>query len=117
MATETQAEKATAATQGSDHDKVAMLSIGKDGVPDQHEPEIIGDKEFALDATKRQFAENAASAVDVEKRAELDLISGAGGEQLKKQDPAIEELQKAQEKAVKSAESAAEKVVDSLHKG
>lgn len=106
------AAASTSATQGNDHDRVAMLSVSRDGSPDQHDPEIIGDKEFAAEATKRQFAENAVSAVDAEKR---DVAAG-GGEEVS-QDPSIEDLQKAQEKAAKSAEKAAEAVVDSLHKG
>jgi hypothetical protein len=109
---EDKAAKTTAATQGNDHDKVAMLSIGKDGTPDQHDPEIIGNKEFALDATKRQFRENAVSAVDTELRS----VGAPAGEELKP-DPATEELRKAQDKAGDAAETAAEKVVNALHKG
>jgi hypothetical protein len=92
------------------HDRVAMLSIAKDGTPDQVDPEIIGDKEFALEATKRQFAENAVSAVDDARRAEADEPNTVG------QDPTIEAAQKEHEKAAKKAESAAEKVVGKLHK-
>lgn len=94
-----------------DHDRVGMLSLNKDGSPDQHNPEIIGDKEASVRATKEQFAQQAVSAVDVEKRG---ASSSAGGEELK-QDPEIAALQKDHEKAVKAAESAAEKVVDSLY--
>lgn len=95
-----------------DHDRVAMLSLTKDGKPDQYQPEIIGDKEFAVEAAKRQFAEQAVSAADSAKRAEL-IDTGA---ETVKQDPSVAELQKEHEKVAKSAESAAEKAVDALHK-
>ena len=51
------------------HDRVAMLSLKADGTPDQTNPEMIGDKEFSIEATKRQFAEHAVSAADDAKRA------------------------------------------------
>jgi hypothetical protein len=70
-----------------------MLSLKADGTPDQHNPEIVGDKEFALEATKEQFRQQAVSAVDQEKRAEL-FGTGGGGEQLE-QDPKIAELKDA----------------------
>ena len=98
---------------GGDHDRVAMLSLRADGTPDQTDPEIIGDKETATAAAKEQFAQQAASAVDVAKAAER-RAEEAGEES---QDPSIEEVKKAQESAVKSAESAAESTVKSLHNG
>jgi hypothetical protein len=115
------AEKKTA--QGSDavdvagttdHDRVAMLSIAKDGSLDQHDPEIIGDKEFAVEAAKRQFAERAVSAVDVEKRGAS--AAPAGAEEVS-QDPEIEALKKEHDKAASAAEKDAESTVNSLHKG
>jgi hypothetical protein len=102
----------TAVPQHGDRDRVAMLSLKADGTPDQTNPEIIGDKEFALEATKEQFRQQAVSAVDQEKRAEL-FGTGGGGEQLE-QDPKIAELKDAHESAEKAAESAAESTVNSL---
>jgi len=100
---------------GGDHDRVAMLSLRADGTPDQTDPEIIGDKDTAVAAAKEQFAQQAASAVDVAKAAEQrtanDGITDAP------QDPSIEEVRKAQESAVKAAESAAESTVNKLHEG
>jgi hypothetical protein len=48
-----------------DHDRVQMLSLKADGTPDQHNPEIIGDKDVALEAAKEQFKQQAVSAADV----------------------------------------------------
>lgn len=101
----------TAVPQG-DHDRVAMLSLKADGTPDQHNPEIIGEKEFALEAAKRQFAEQAVSAQDFERRS-----AAAADAETVKQDPEIAKAIKADEKAVAAAEKAAESVVNSLHKG
>lgn len=110
MAQEKQAAN-TAVPKDGDHDRVAMLSLKADGTPDQFNPEIVGDQEFALEATKRQFAEQAVSAVDAANRA-----AAAGGEEVS-QDPAIAEAQKEHEKVAKAAESRAESVVKSLHEG
>jgi hypothetical protein len=93
-----------------DHDRVAMLSLRADGTPDQHDPEIIGDREFALAATKRQFTEQAVSAVDQRERG---ITSGDGGEPVA-QDPEIAALQEKHEAAEKSADSAAESTVSAL---
>ena len=101
----------TAVPNAGDHDRVQMLSLKADGSPDQHNPEMIGDKEFALAASKRQFAEQAVSAVDVEKRG----TSTTAGEEVE-QDPSIAELQKSHDKAASAAESAAEKAVGALYK-
>jgi hypothetical protein len=105
----------TAVPNEGDHDRVAMLSLNADGTPDQHNPELIGEKEAALAATKEQFKQQAVSAVDQAKRPEL-LPSGTGQE-LKKQDPAIAALTKEHEKAETAADAAATKVVDALHQG
>jgi hypothetical protein len=102
----------TAVPAHGDRDRVAMLSLKADGTPDQHNPEIVGDKEFALEATKEQFKQQAVSAVDQSKRAEL-FGTGGGGEQLE-QDPKIAELKSAHDEAAKAAESAAESTVGSL---
>lgn len=102
----------TAVPHEGDHDRVAMLSLHADGTPDQHNPEIVGDKDFALAATKRQYAEQAVSAVDVAERgATVDT-----GSETVSQDPSIEKLQKAHDSAHKSAESAAESTVNALLK-
>lgn len=95
------------------HDRVAMLSLKADGTPDQHNPELIGDKDFAVEATKRQFAEQAVSAQDVAERG----VSAGSGEELKRQDPEIEALTKKLDKTEAAAEKRAEAVVDQLHKG
>lgn len=100
----------TAVSHG-DHDRVVMLSLRADGTPDQHNPEIIGDKEFALEATKQQFREQAVSAVD---QAERGVSSDAGGAEPVEQDPAIAEMQKKHEAAEKAADSAAESAVGAL---
>ncbi len=107
------ADKAVAPSTG-DHDRVVGLSIRKDGTLDQTNPEIIGDKEFALAATKRQFAEMAVNAVDAEKRSELGL-SGSS-EDGDTSDAKIDELKKAHEAAVVTAEKHAESVVNALTK-
>ena len=52
---ETVNPKAAEGTQ----DRVAMLSLKSDGTPDQTNPVVIGDKEAAVAAAKRQFAEQA----------------------------------------------------------
>ena len=102
----------TAVKHEGDHDRVAMLSLKADGTPDQHNPEIIGDKGFAVEATKRQFAEQAVSAQDAERRAaEASAVEDV------EQDPAIKKAQAEDEKTVIAAEKAAEAVVNSLHKG
>ena len=100
---------------GGDHDRVAMLSLRADGTPDQTDPEIIGDVETATAAAKEQFAQQAASAVDVAKHEERRAEDGTDGEST--QDPSIEEVKKAQDAAVKASESAAEAVVKKLHNG
>jgi hypothetical protein len=101
----------TAVPQNGDRDRVAMLSLRADGTLDQHNPEIIGDREFAEAATREQFRQQAVSAVDTEKRREL---AGAGAEEDAPQDPAIQELQDAHQEAEKAAESAADSAVGAL---
>ena len=103
----------TAVPKQGDHDRVAMLSLRADGTPDQHNPEIIGDKDFAIEAAKRQFAEQAVSAADVERRG---ATADNGAEDVK-QDPSIEAAQKEADKVSAAAEKAAESAVNSLHKG
>lgn len=97
-----------------DHDRVVMLSLKADGSPDQHNPEIIGDKEAALEAAKVQFAQQAVAAVDADKRAELGL---AGTEEGDTSDAQIDKLKAEHDKVAASAEKRAESVIGSLHKG
>lgn len=96
------------------HDRVVGLSLRSDGTPDQNNPELIGDKDAALAATKKQFAEWAVSAVDSEKRAELGLASTDEGDT---SDAKIDKLKAEHDKVAAAAEKKAESVVDSLHKG
>jgi len=102
----------TAVPQGGPRDRVAMLSLNRDGSPDQHDPEIVGDKEFALAASKEQFKQQAVSAVDQAKRPEIFGTPGAD-EQLE-QDPSIAELKDAHDSAAEAAEKAAESTVNAL---
>jgi hypothetical protein len=101
----------TAVPKDGDHDRVAMLSLRADGTPDQYDPEIIGDKDFAVDAAKRQFAEQAVSAKDAAERSATDTGEEVG------QDPSIAEAQKEHDKVASAAEKRAESVVNSLHQG
>ena len=119
MADTTKSTSTTKAVEGTvvdtgAHDRVVALSVAKDGTLDQNNPEIIGDKDAALEATKEQFRQIAVSAVDAEKRAELGL---AGTEEGSTADAAIDALRKEHEKAEAAAEKKAEQVVNSLHQG
>ena len=106
-------EKAVVST--GDHDRVVGLSIDKEGKPDQSAGfEVIGDKDAAVAAAKKQFAEIAVSAVDAEKRAELGL---AGTEEGDTSDAKIDALRAEHDKAAKAAESKAESVVNAAHRG
>lgn len=96
------------------HDRVVGLSLKSDGTPDQNNPELIGDKDAAVEATKKQFAEFAVSAVDAEKRTELGLAATADEDT---SDAKIDALKKEHDKAAAAAEKRAESVVNSLHKG
>ncbi len=109
------ADGAAAAVSASavPHDRVVGLSLRSDGTPDQNNPELIGDKEAALEATKRQFAEFAVSAVDAQARADAGLGAADEGSTA---DAAIDAVKAEHDKATKAAESAAEKVVNSLFK-
>lgn len=97
-----------------DHDRVVMLSLRADGTPDQYDPEIIGDKDTAIEAAKRQFAEVAVAAVDADRRAELGLARSTDTDT---SDALIDKLKAEHEKAATAAEKQAESVVNSLHKG
>lgn len=106
--TETATETATVET--GDHDRVAMLSIAADGTPDQTNPEIIGDKDAALAATKEQFSQIAVARVDADAREDV-----ATSDEIP-QDAGVADRQKKHEAAVKSAEKQAESVVNGLSK-
>lgn len=123
QASTTPTQSNTVPYQG-DHDRVQMLSLKADGTPDQHNPEIIGDKETALKAAKEQFTQQAVSAVDVAGNSSgpVTLVGQEDGSVKEvpadsaKQDPSIEATSKAHEKAADAAVKAAEKAVDALHK-
>jgi hypothetical protein len=110
-----------------DHDRVAMLSLNADGTADQHNPEVIISADAAVEASKIQFAQQAVSAVDVERRgvvtADVTLIGQEDGGVTEvpvgdtPQDPSIEDLKKAHDAAAKTAESNAESSVRSLVRG
>jgi hypothetical protein len=95
-------------------DRVAMLSVNADGTLDQRNPEIIGDKQFALDATREQFKQQAVSAVDAERARDE-----AGGVEAPDatEDPADKERREAHEAAASEAEKAAERTVGALFVG
>lgn len=96
------------------HDRVVGLSLRNDGTPDQNNPELIGDKEAALELTKRQFAEFAVSAVDQQKRIELGLASSSDEDT---SDKAIDALKAEHDKVAEAAEKQAEAIVNKLHQG
>lgn len=96
-------------TEGA-HDRVVMLSLRADGTPDQINPEIIGDVEFAKEAAQRQFAEQAVSAADEAKRSKDADAAKV------KQDPSIEATQKEHDKIAAAAERKAAATVDALKK-
>ncbi len=96
------------------HDRVVSLSLKADGTPDQNNPEIIGDKDFAIESAKRQFAEFAVSAADRELRENAGL---AGVEEGSTADKAIDALKAEHDKIAAAAEKQAEALVNQLHKG
>jgi hypothetical protein len=106
--------KANEVPNHGDHDRVQMLSLKADGTPDQHNPEIIGDKDVAVTAAKEQFAQQAVSAADV-----ANAPAGGGGTTVEDapQDPSIEKVQKEHDKVATAAEKAAEKTVNALFDG
>ena len=99
-------------TTTATHDRVVMLSLRADGTPDQINPEIIGDKEVAKEAAKRQFAEQAVSSADDAKRK----ADAASGVEHVEQDPTIAAAQAEHEKIAAAAEKAATATIDKLHK-
>ena len=97
--------------EGGDHDRVSMLSLRADGTPDQHNPEIIGDKDVAVAAAKEQFAQQAVSAADVA------AVDGGSTVEDAPQDPSIAEAEAEHKKVAEAAEKRAEATVEQLHKG
>lgn len=98
----------TAVPHQGDHDRVQMLSLRADGTPDQHNPEIIGDKETALAAAKEQFKQQAVSAADAANAGGGTTVEDAP------QDPSIDAAAKEHEQVAAAAEKAAEAVIDAL---
>lgn len=113
----------TAVPHQGDHDRVQMLSLRADGTPDQHNPEIIGDKDVAKAAAREQFAQQAVSAADRIRHATSEpmmVVGGKDGEtELKPaseapQDPSIAEAQDEHAKVQEEAHKAADAAVDAL---
>jgi hypothetical protein len=92
-------------------DRVAGLSISKDGTPDQHNPTLIGDRETILAQTREQLRQQAAS------NAGREADRQAAGGELPPQDvedPTIAKAQQVKDDAVKAADAAAESIVGAL---
>lgn len=97
---------------GGAQDRVVMASRLPDGTPDQTADfTYIGDKDVTLEATKAQLGQQASSAIDAEKRAELGLGPNTGDEQ-PGPDPVVAELQAAHEAVVETAHAQAEAEVE-----
>lgn len=115
--TNTKAEPDKAGTAAAkfegDHDRVVMLSRRPDGSPDQINPEVIGDKDFAIAAAKEQLAQQAVSAVDVAIRGASDAGTDLGSEP----DPEVQAIKDAHDAAAASAEKKAEAEINALHQG
>lgn len=116
----------TAVPHEGDHDRVQMLSLKSDGTPDQTpRVEIIGDPEFAKQAAREQFAQQAVSAHDrLHATSEpMMVVGGKDGEtELKPaseapQDPSIQERKDEHDKAQEAAHKAADAAVDALFEG
>jgi hypothetical protein len=122
------AEQANKVPQQGDHDRVVMLSLKADGTADQHNPEIIGDPELAAEAARRQFSEQAVSAVDVAERgvyeggSSVTLVGQKDGSVKEEPlrtgdlDPSIAALKEKHDAAAKAGESAADAAIKSLVK-
>lgn len=103
-------EQANKVPLQGDHDRVNMLSLKADGTADQHNPEIIGDLEFAVAAAQRQFAEQAVSAVDVAERGVVSADRSGADTLNDTRDP----LKDKHEAAAKASRAAAEKAITGL---
>lgn len=107
-AAKSKAEKGnTAVPHQGDHDRVEMLSLKADGTPDQHNPELIGDPEATLAATKEQFAQQSVSAADVAANVDAEVDETP-------QDPNIAAAQAEHAELTEKAHAAAEAVVEGL---
>lgn len=121
-------EKAAPLAHQGDHDRIAMLSLNADGTANQHNPEVIIDRDQAVEATKVQFAQQAVSVVDIDERG---VGGGGSGVTLVGQKdgsvkseplrtaagPGIDDLTAKHEAAQAAGEKAAEQAVDKLIKG
>jgi hypothetical protein len=113
----------TAVPHQGDHDRVQMLSLKADGTPDQHNPEIIGDPEFAKAAAREQFTQQAVSAADSIRATSVPMMTVSkddGTTELRPaseapQDPEIQKAQDEHEKVAEAARKAADSMVDALH--
>jgi hypothetical protein len=107
----------TAVPANADVDRVEMLSLRKDGSPDQTPGVVmIGDEDTVRAQAREQFQQQAVSAVDQKLRAE-QVARGATGEDAPTQDvqdPVIAELEEAHEAAAGAAVKAADATVDQL---
>ena len=117
---------AVPAAEHGDHDRVSMLSLKPDGTPDQTPGvEIIGDEEFAREATREQFKQQAVSAADQFRAQSVPMMivdDGKGGTKEvpaseAPQDPAIAERQAEHEALAEDAEKAADATVGALFEG
>lgn len=114
----------TAVPHQGDHDRVQMLSLRADGTPDQHNPEMIGDRDTTLAATKEQFVQQAVSAADVQRNAAgpVTLVGQEDGSVKEipaseaPQDPSVAAAQAEHQKVADAAAKAAEAAVDALHR-
>lgn len=84
------------------HDRVVALSVSKDGTLDQHNPEIIGDVDAAVAATREQFAQIAVSALDEQKQREEQA---AAAETNAAEDALTKEYEAAAEAGAKKGEA------------
>lgn len=90
-------------------DRVASLSIRKDGTPDQLNPVFIGDPETTERTVREQFRQMAVSAADERLRSAPaeDTVED-------RQDPTVAKLWDAHEAAAKQGEAAADAALRNL---
>lgn len=114
----------TAVPHQGPHDRVQMLSLRADGTPDQTpNVEIVGDPEFAKEAAREQFKQQAVSVADqLHATSEPMMVVATddkGGTELRPaseapQDPSIKERQDEHQKVAEAAEKAADAAIDAL---
>jgi len=115
MADEKAPQTESKSNTGGDIDRVQQASRRPDGSAHQTPGwEYIGDKQIALDGTKRQLAEQAVSAKDVELRGAV-VEPAAGEVGSSEPDAEVKKLKDAHDKAAKSAEARAESEVNAKH--